>query len=73
MMTMALQQLDDKNPQEGASAIRTMVDIYDEKLFGHATFADFIDKMIDIARAAKPMNDFLNYTFEEYGEFPDRC
>ena len=34
---------------------------------------DFIDKIIDIARAAKPMNDFLNYTFEEYGEFPDRC
>jgi uncharacterized protein (TIGR02453 family) len=34
---------------------------------------DFIDKMLDIATAAKPMNDFLNYTFEEYGEFPSRC
>ena len=32
----------------------------------------FLDKLLDVARAAKPMNDFLNYTFEEYGEFPDR-
>ena len=34
---------------------------------------DFIDQIIDIAAAGKPMNDFLNYTFEEYGEFPRRC
>jgi uncharacterized protein (TIGR02453 family) len=34
---------------------------------------DFIDHITDIAAAAKPMNDFLNYTFEEYGEFPSRC
>ena len=34
---------------------------------------DFMDTIIDIARTAKPMNDFLNYTFEEYGEFPSRC
>lgn len=34
---------------------------------------DFLDRMFDIAAAAKPMNDFLNYTFEQYGEFPDRC
>ncbi len=34
---------------------------------------DFIDIVADMALAAKPMNDFLNYTFEEYGEFPDRC
>ena len=34
---------------------------------------DFMDRIIDIATAAKPMNDFLNYTFEEYGEFPSRC
>lgn len=34
---------------------------------------DFIDTIIDIAKAGKPMNDFLNYTFEEYGEFPSRC
>lgn len=34
---------------------------------------DFIDQIIDIAAAGKPMNDFLNYTFEEYGEFPSRC
>lgn len=33
---------------------------------------DFMDKVMDISRAAKPINDFLNYTFEEYGEFPDR-
>ena len=33
---------------------------------------DFLDKVVDISRAAKPINDFLNYTFEEYGEFPDR-
>lgn len=33
----------------------------------------FIDKITEIAAAAKPMNDFLNYTFEEYGEFPSRC
>ncbi|MCQ2348293.1 MAG: DUF2461 domain-containing protein [Paludibacteraceae bacterium] len=30
---------------------------------------DFMKRLIDICRAAKPMNDFLNYTFEEYGEF----
>lgn len=34
---------------------------------------DFMSHLLDIARAAKPMNDFLNYTFEEFGEFPDRC
>ena len=34
---------------------------------------DFMDRLIDIASTAKPMNDFLNYTFEEYGEFPSRC
>ena len=33
---------------------------------------DFLDKALTIAKAAKPMNDFLNYTFEEYGEFPQR-
>ncbi|MCR4664119.1 MAG: DUF2461 domain-containing protein [Paludibacteraceae bacterium] len=30
---------------------------------------DFVSLALDIAKAAKPMNDFLNYTFEEYGEF----
>ncbi len=34
---------------------------------------DFIDLVAEISAAAKPMNDFLNYTFEEYGEFPSRC
>ena len=34
---------------------------------------DLMDHLIDIAKAAKPMNDFLNYTFEEYGEFPSHC
>ena len=34
--------------------------------------SDFLDLVIDISRAAKPINDFLNYTFEEYGEFPNR-
>ena len=34
---------------------------------------DLLDRVIDIAKAAKPMNDFLNYTFEEYGEFTPRC
>ncbi len=34
---------------------------------------DFMDRIIEIAAAGKPMNDFLNYTFEEYGEFPSRC
>ena len=33
---------------------------------------DFITHAVDMAVAAKPMNDFLNYTFEEYGEFPAR-
>lgn len=33
---------------------------------------DFMDRLIEIAAAGKPMNDFLNYTFEEYGEFPSR-
>jgi uncharacterized protein (TIGR02453 family) len=34
--------------------------------------SDFLDLVTDISRAAKPINDFLNYTFEEYGESPDR-
>ena len=34
---------------------------------------DFLDEIVEIAKAAKPMNEFLNYTFEEYGEFPSRC
>ncbi len=34
---------------------------------------DFMDHIIRIATAAKPLNDFLNYTFEQYGEFPSRC
>ncbi len=34
---------------------------------------DFMDLVVEIAKAAKPMNDFLNYTFEEYGEFSPRC
>ncbi len=33
---------------------------------------DFVDLALDLARTAKPMNDFLNYTFDEYGEFA-RC
>ncbi|MBP5641682.1 MAG: DUF2461 domain-containing protein [Paludibacteraceae bacterium] len=33
---------------------------------------DFMDHLIDIAAAAKPMNDFLNYTFDLYGDFPAR-
>lgn len=33
---------------------------------------DFIDLVCDLTAAARPMNDFLNYTFEEYGEFPIR-
>ena len=34
--------------------------------------SNFLDLVTDISHAAKPINDFLNYTFEEYGEFPDR-
>lgn len=34
---------------------------------------DFLDHVVDICRTVKPMNDFLNYTFEEYGEFPECC
>lgn len=34
---------------------------------------DLMERLGDICRAAKPMNDFLNYTFQEYGEFPSRC
>ena len=34
---------------------------------------DFLEPVLDIASAAKPLNDFLNYTFEQYGEFPSRC
>lgn len=33
---------------------------------------DFLDHVTEIATAAKPINDFLNYTFEQYGEFPDK-
>jgi hypothetical protein len=31
-----------------------------------------LDLITELSHAAKPINDFLNYTFEEYGEFPDR-
>lgn len=34
--------------------------------------SDFMNHLMEIASAAKPLNDFLNYTFEEYGEFPQR-
>ena len=33
---------------------------------------DFLDLLTELCQAGKPINDFLNYTFEEYGEFPDR-
>ena len=33
---------------------------------------DFLDLVTQLSRAGKPINDFLNYTFEQYGEFPDR-
>ncbi|MCQ2343068.1 MAG: DUF2461 domain-containing protein [Paludibacteraceae bacterium] len=32
----------------------------------------FMSHLLEIAQAAKPMNDFLNYTFQEYGEFESR-
>ena len=38
-----------------------------------ASAPDLLEHLLNIAAAAKPMNDFLNYTFEEYGEFPDRA
>lgn len=34
---------------------------------------DLPDRLTDIASAAQPMIAFLNYTFEQYGEFPSRC
>ena len=62
MMTMALEQLDDDCPQEGASAIRTMAHIYDERLFHHATFADFIGKMgsLPVKHFSANATDFSN-------------
>ncbi len=62
MMTMALQQLDDDYPHEGASAIRTMAHIYDEKLFHHATFADFIGRMssLPVKHFSANATDFSN-------------
>ena len=33
---------------------------------------DFLDLVTELSNAAKPINDFLNYTFEEYGVFPNR-
>ena len=33
---------------------------------------DLLDRVVELAKVAKPMNDFLNYTFEEYGEFTPR-
>ena len=44
------------------------VGLSDEQICGD----DLLDIVNDIARSAKPINDFLNYTFEAYGEFPDR-
>ena len=62
MMAMALQQLDDDYPQEGASTIRTMAHIYDEKLFHQATFADFIGKMssLPVKHFSANATDFSN-------------
>jgi uncharacterized protein (TIGR02453 family) len=34
---------------------------------------ELMDMLVDMAVAAKPVNDFLNYTFELYGEFPSYC
>lgn len=34
---------------------------------------DLMEELVARAKAARPMIDFLNYTFEEYGEFPSRC
>ena len=34
---------------------------------------ELMDTLVDMAVAAKPVNDFLNYTFELYGEFPSYC
>jgi uncharacterized protein (DUF2461 family) len=33
---------------------------------------DFLDHVVALVEASKPINDFLKYTFEEYGEFPNR-
>lgn len=33
---------------------------------------DFLNKVLELTALAKPFNDFLNYTFEEYGEFAER-
>jgi uncharacterized protein (DUF2461 family) len=38
------------------------VALSDEQVCGE----HFMDLVADISRAAKPINDFLNYTFEEY-------
>ena len=34
---------------------------------------ELMDTLVDMAVAAKPVNDFLNYTFELHGEFPSYC
>ena len=62
MVRTALQQLDDDYPHEGASAIRTMAHIYDEKLFHHATFADFIGRMssLPVKHFSANATDFSN-------------
>lgn len=44
----AFRQLDDYDHQNGASAIRTMKEIYDERLFKGCTFGKLLERMDDI-------------------------
>lgn len=48
LVTDAFKLMDDYDHQNGASAIRTMKDIYDEKLFKGYTFGKLLEKMDDI-------------------------
>ena len=48
LVTDAFKKMDDYDHENGASAIRTMKEIYDEKLFKGCTFGKLLEKMDDI-------------------------
>ncbi len=62
LVTDAFEQMDDYDHVNGASSIRTMKDIYDEKLFKGCTFGKLLEKMdeIHVNHYAANGTDFTN-------------
>ena len=62
LVTDAFRQMDDYDHKNGASAIRTMKEIYDEKLFKGCTFGKLLERMdyIPVNHYAANGTDFSN-------------